>query len=351
MNKTQNNSTRILAVDDDPIILRVMEAVLGDYGFEVKTVQNPLEAHGTALEFRPHVITLDLRMPHLSGWEVADILRRDKDLKRIPVIIVTGKGEAHDKEIAKYLFKVNDYITKPFDVEELVKRIQFSLVRKDTLQRQEKDFFATLSVIGSLAEELKIKNESLERQISLREETVVSVMKALTIALDAKDSYTAGHAERVSEISLMIGRAMGLAEDQLRRLERGAMLHDIGKLIIDVSYISKPGPLTTEEFELMTYHSEVGRRILEPLDFLDEEVWIVGRHHEAWDGSGYPEGLSGEDIGLLPSIVAVADVYDALTSDRSYRAAWPKEEALAEIQSLKGKKFNPLVVDVFLKIM
>lgn len=342
---------RVLVVDDDKLILKLMKTILSNYGFQVETVFNPLDAYASAKIFKPDIITLDLMMPELSGWEVCDILRRDAELKKIPIIIVTAKNDQHDKEVARYLFKVNDYIMKPFDAEELVKRIQFALIRKDSLQKQEKDFFETITVIGNLAEELKIKNENLERQIRLREETIINVMKTLTRALDEKDPYTAGHSERVAEISAKIGKTMGLHPNEIRKLERGAILHDIGKLIIDLSYISKPGPLTPEEFEIMASHAEVGARILEPLDFLDEEILIVRRHHESWDGSGYPDGLVGEEIGLLPSIVSVADVFDALTSDRSYRPAWPVEEAVKEIQLLRDKKFNPVVVDVLLQIV
>ncbi|HCL56056.1 MAG TPA: hypothetical protein DHW82_03490 [Spirochaetia bacterium] len=343
-------SAKILLIDDDKLILKLMKTILLSYGFEVETVYNPMDAYAVAKAFKPNIITIDLMMPELSGWEICDILRRDSDLKKVPIIIVSAKNDNQDKEVAKYLFKVNDYITKPFEAEELVKRIQFSLMRKDSLQRQEKSFFETISVIGTLAEELKIKNEHLERQVRMREETIISVMKTLIRALDEKDPYTAGHSERVAEISLKIGKAMGLSLNELKKLERGAILHDIGKLIIDLSYISKPGPLTSEEFEIMASHAEVGARILEPLDFLDEEIMIVKRHHEAWDGSGYPEGVSGDEIGLLPSIVSVADVYDALTSDRSYRAAWSKEDTLKEIQSLKGRKFNPIIVDILFQI-
>jgi putative nucleotidyltransferase with HDIG domain len=328
-----------------------MKTILSNYGFQVNTESNPMDAYSESLAFEPDLITLDLMMPELSGWELCDILRRDPKFKKIPIIIVTAKEDSEDREVAKYLFKVNDYISKPFDAEELVKRVNFALMRKDTLQKQEKDFFETIQIIGNLAEELKIKNENLERQVRLREETIINMMKTLSTALDAKDSYTAGHSERVAELSVKIGKYMGLSHKELLKLERGAILHDIGKLIVDISYISKPGPLTPDEFEIMASHPEVGARILKPLDFLDEEITIVKRHHEAWDGSGYPDGLHGEEIGILPSIVAVADVYDALTSDRSYRPAWPREDALDEIKNLSGKKFNPVVVEILLHIV
>ncbi len=342
---------KVLVVDDDELILKLFKTILTNYGFEVETVFNPLDAYSSAKIFNPDLITVDLMMPNLSGWELCDIFRRDPQFKKLPIIVVTAKNDPQDKEVGKYLFKVNDYITKPFDAEELVKRIHFSLLRKDSLQRQEGDFFETIEVIGALAEELKIKNENLERQIKLQEETVIGVMKTLTTALDAKDPYTAGHSDRVAELSVKLGKIMGLNQIELKILERGAILHDIGKLIVDISYISKPGPLTPEEFEIMASHPEVGARILAPLDFLGEEIDIVKRHHEAWNGSGYPDGLKEDEIGLLPSIVAVADVFDALTSDRSYRPAWPKEDAVKEIVMLKGKKFNPIVVEMLLKII
>lgn len=332
------------------MMLKLMNTILSNYHFEVETVFNPLDAYSSAKIFEPDAIILDLMMPELSGWELCDILRQDPKFKKIPIIIVSSKDDEHEKEIAKFLFKVNDYMTKPFKAEELVKRVRFALLKKDTLQKREKDFFETIQIIGTLAEELKVKNEHLERQMRLREETIINVMKSLTTALDAKDHYTAGHSERVAELSVKIGKLMGLEQDELLVLERGAILHDIGKLVVDRSYISKPGPLTKEEFAVMASHPELGAKILTPMDFLDEELDIVLRHHESWDGSGYPKGLKGEQIGLLPSIVAVADVYDALTSDRSYRTAWSKEQALEEIKALRSKKFNPLVVDILLDL-
>ena len=159
------------------------------------------------------------------------------------------------------------------------------------MQRQEGDFFETIEVIGALAEELKIKNENLERQIKLQEETVIGVMKTLTTALDAKDPYTAGHSDRVAELSVKLGKIMGLNQIELKILERGAILHDIGKLIVDISYISKPGPLTPEEFEIMASHPEVGARILAPLDFLGEEIDIVKRHLKHGMVVAIPMGL------------------------------------------------------------
>jgi len=345
-----NKPIRVLAIDDDKLILKLIKTILSNHNFVVETVFDPLDAYSSALVFEPDIITIDLMMPELSGWELCDIFRRDPKFKKVPIVILTAKDDKQEREVAKYLFKVNDYIIKPFDAEELVKRLNFALMRRDSLEKQEKDFFETIQIIGSLAEELKIKNESLERQIKLREETIINIMKSLTIALDTKDPYTRGHSERVADYSEIIGKELGLSSNELFRLKRGAILHDIGKLIIDISYISKPGPLTTEEFQIMMSHPSVGARILEPLDFLDEEIFIVERHHESWDGTGYPKGLKDDEIGLLPSIVTVADVFDALTSDRSYRKAWPREEAVNEIKRLKGIKFNPVVVDVFLRV-
>lgn len=349
--ETIRKAPRVLIIDDDKLILKLMRTILINYGFEVEIVDNPIDAYSSAKIFEPDIITLDLMMPDLSGWEVCDILRRDPKFKKTPIIIVTAKTDSQDKEVARYLFKINDYIIKPFDSEDLVKRLHFAIMKKDNLQKQEKDFSEALSTIGSLAEELKIKNENLERQIRMREEIVMSVMKTLTLALDAKDSYTAGHSDRVATLAVKIGKQMGLSGKELKKLERGSVLHDIGKLIIDLSYISKPGPLTPDEFEIMASHPKVGAQILEPLDFLDEEIQIVKRHHESWDGTGYPDGLREDEIGLLPSIVTVADVFDALTSDRSYRPAWPTEDAVKEIKMLRGKKFNPMVVDILMQIV
>lgn len=348
MQITKDN-TQLVITSSDEILLKDMQNSLIPFGFQLNTVTELSKIIETIKKVKPELFILDVHNNISSEWEILNKLRRSSEFKRIPIVLLLEKEQILNHE--EQLVKVNDYIIKPIEYEYFARRIYFNIKRRDTLQKQEKDFLETLSIIGNLAEELQIKNEKLENQMHLREETIINIMKSMTLALDAKDSYTAGHSARVAILSKKIGQALGLSANDLAILERGAILHDIGKLIVELSYISKPGPLSPDEFKIMTSHPEVGAKILAPLDFLKEEILIAKRHHEAWDGSGYPEGLKGDEIGLLPTIVTVADVYDALTSDRSYRSAWAKEIALQEIIKLRGTKFNPLVVDTLIKVV
>lgn len=170
-------------------------------------------------------------------------------------------------------------------------------------------------------------------------------------ALELRDGATKGHTERVAEMTVQLARAMGVGEDQLVHIRRGALLHDIGKLGIPDSILLKPGPLTEEEREIMRQHPVYAKELLSPIPYLRPALDIPCWHHERWDGSGYPRGLKGESIPLAARIFAIVDVWDALRSDRPYRRAWPAEKALAYIREQRGKHFDPRVVDAFQEIL
>lgn len=180
-------------------------------------------------------------------------------------------------------------------------------------------------------------------------ESYMNTIQALSMAIDAKDRYTHGHSKRVKEISSIIGKEAGLSADQIQLLEYAADLHDIGKIGISELIISKQGKLSVDEYELIKTHPLVGETIIEPVPFLQETKPIIRHHHERWDGYGYPDGLSGEEIPLLARIILIADAYDAMTSDRPYRKALSKEEALREIIKHRGTQFDPDLVESFLK--
>ena len=213
---------------------------------------------------------------------------------------------------------------------------------------------------GSLRhiEELQNKNQELERSreaLSVSksdlEQLYTSTVESLALAIDAKDRYTKEHIQRVKEVAVRIGVKLGLEGDDLRALETGALLHDIGKLAIPEQILSKPGRLTEEEFEKIKSHPDMGARILQPVPFPFPVMPIVRHHHERWDGKGYPSGLQGEMIPIGARILAVADVYDALTSDRSYRRGWSVEKTMEHISASSGSHFDPAVVDAFFAIV
>jgi putative nucleotidyltransferase with HDIG domain len=176
-------------------------------------------------------------------------------------------------------------------------------------------------------------------------------LAALMSALDARDRETEGHSTRVSRVSRQLGIAMGLSEPHLKSLERGALLHDIGKIGISDAILHKPGPLTEEEWKVMRQHPEIGARIVEGIPFLQETLTVVRYHQERWDGTGYPLGMSGDEIPLLARIFSVADTFDALTSDRPYRQRVSTEEALQYIKEQSGAFFDPQIVDVFCRVV
>ena len=207
-------------------------------------------------------------------------------------------------------------------------------------------------------DELQRKNAELERSQealtvskSELEQLYTSTVESLALAIDAKDRYTKEHIQRVKEVAVRIGVKLGLEGDDLRALETGALLHDIGKLAIPEQILSKAGRLTEEEFEKIKSHPDMGARILQPVPFPFPVMPIVRHHHERWDGKGYPSGLQGEMIPLGARILAVADVYDALTSDRSYRRGWSIEKTMEHIRTSSGSHFDPVVVDAFFEIV
>ena len=190
--------------------------------------------------------------------------------------------------------------------------------------------------------------ESLQRSHEELARAYDATIEGWSLALEMRDDETQGHALRVASLAVELGRAMGIPGDELVHLRRGALLHDIGKMVVPDAILRKPGPLTEEEWAVMRRHPEDGRDFLRKVAYLEPALDVPYAHHERWDGTGYPRGLRGEEIPLAARVFAVADAYDALTSDRPYRAAWPEEDVLEHLRRCAGKEFDPQVVAVFL---
>ena len=197
--------------------------------------------------------------------------------------------------------------------------------------------------------QIEILNTDLQASNQELRASYETTLEGWSHALDLRDKETEGHTLRVTELTLRIARAMGFSAEQLVHVRRGALLHDIGKMGVPDQILHKPGPLTEEEWRSMKRHPELAYELLSPIQYLAPALDIPHYHHEKWDGSGYPVGLKGKEIPLAARIFAVVDVYDALTSDRPYRASWSKEQALAYIRSEAGRYFDPAVVEIFLK--
>jgi putative nucleotidyltransferase with HDIG domain len=213
------------------------------------------------------------------------------------------------------------------------------------------EFFQTLAAQAAVALDNMSLFENLQRSHSELIVAYDSTLMGWSRALDLRDKETEGHSMRVTELSVRLARAMGLPEDGVTAIHRGALLHDIGKLGVPDRILHKPGPLTRAEWKIMQKHPEYAYQMLAPIHYLDRSLEIPYCHHEKWDGTGYPRGLEGEQIPITARIFAIADVWDALRSDRSYRAAWTCERAIEYIRNQSGIHFDPRVVSAFFELL
>ncbi len=341
--KTRFPAAHLMVVDDERSNLRLLQAVLGAAGFgRVTLLDDPRQVIAELEEKLPDLLLLDFSMPFMSGLDI--LARLPSSLaKDVPVLMLTAYGEPEIKQRALRL-GASDFVTRPFDKAELLLRIE-NILRTRMLQL-----------------ELKRKNDELELRVDERTRELSSALAMLTqsreealwligLVLEYRDFETKGHTERVTRLSLALGKALGLGEQQLEELRWGACLHDIGKIAISDRILLKPGPLSAEEFALVKRHVLIGESMLRQMGFLPQAVIeIVRHHHERWDGCGYPDGLAGERIPYLARLFGVADVYDALVSKRPYKPAWTHREAQRELLRQRGKQFDPSLVDAFLTL-
>lgn len=322
----------ILIVDDNPINIDLLLDILkNDYRFGVA------KSGARAIDFvennTPDLILLDVMMPEIDGFEVCAKLKSDDRFKEIAIIFITALSDA--RYIAKG-FEVGavDYITKPFKAAEVKARVQTHMSLKkmrEALNRHNQD----------LEDEVRRKTAQIQ-------EMFTSTVRAMALMSESRDPYTAGHQARVAQYACEIGRTMNLSPERLEAINIAGLLHDIGKIRTPVSLLNRPGKLLKAEWELIQTHPVIGFKILEQIPFPWPIAQIVYQHHERMDGNGYPQGLSGDNILLEAKILAVADVMEAMSSHRPYRAALPVELAVNEIKNNRGISFDPAVVDAFL---
>lgn len=324
-------SSTILIVDDEPAGLHTLESILDGQGYTIVMAESGPEALEKTRLILPDVILLDVMMPGMDGFEVCRHIRNDPLLAEIPIIMLTALDDR--KSLLNGLESgADDYITKPYDRYELRARL-LGITR---LNRYRK-------LLNERAS-LEVAHEKL---LSAYDATI----EGWSHAMDLRDKETEGHTLRVTELSEKLGRIMGIEEEELTFMRRGALLHDIGKLGVPDSILLKPAKLTDEEWLVMRQHPQYAFDMIQPIEYLRPALDIPFCHHEKWDGTGYPRGLKGEEIPLVARIFAIVDVWDALTSDRPYRPAWEKERVLAHIKEESGKHFDPYVVEQFIKMM
>ncbi len=333
----RGGSARILIVEDEEPNVRLLERILGGAGFtDVRSTTDPFRVSELYVEHQPDLVLLDLRMPGRDGFAVLeDLAALAADERYLPVLILTGDASAGVKVRALSL-GAKDFLAKPFDVEEVLLRIR--------------NLLETRSLYRSLEEQ----NAALECRVRERtralEETELEVLERLSAAAEFRDDDTGQHTQRVGELAARLAGAIGLPAAQVELIRLAAPLHDVGKIGVPDSVLLKPGKLTPAEFEVMKAHTLVGARLLSggrsALVTMAERV--ARSHHERWDGLGYPDGLSGEQIPIEARIVAVVDVLDALSHARPYREAWPMAKVLDLIRAGRGTHFDPTLADALL---
>ncbi len=339
-------SERILVVDDEEPIREIVSSMLCNAGFHCEQACSGVDALAILDSGQKFELMLsDLMMPELDG---IGLLERAKEkFPDMPVVMVTA---VHDISVALAAIRngAYDYLLKPFEREQLVAMVRRALENR-RLKLENRAYQTNLeSLVSARTEQLRQAMGDLRQAMSDLERSYDITLEALGDALDLKDAETEGHSKRVTAFTIAMARSMGLTDDKIRVIARGAFLHDIGKMAIPDAILRKPGALTEEEKELMKEHCYRGYQMLRKIPFLEEAAEIVYAHQERYDGTGYPRGLTGEEIPLGARIFSIADALDAITSDRPYRAAQSIDAARDEISQWSGRQFDPMIVEVFL---
>lgn len=321
----------VLVVDDTPENIDVMTGILGEE-YRVKVALNGEKALELAnADPPPDIILLDIMMPGMDGYEVCQQLKKDQTTNRIPIIFVTAMDEVKDEAKGFELGAV-DYITKPVSPPIVLARVQTQL---------------------ALYDQNRILEKKVRRRTAELNDTRLEIIRRLGRAAEYRDNETGNHVIRMSHYSQLIGLEAGMSEEQAELLLNAAPMHDVGKIGIPDSILLKPDKLDDSEWETMRQHTTFGAEIIgnHSSEILDQARMIALTHHEKWDGTGYPRGLKGKDVPLMCRIVPIADVFDALTSERPYKKAWTPEKAVEVIQKDAGTHFDPTLVEAFMDVL
>ena len=331
MNETAKQNYRIIAVDDEAGIIDSLSVFLERTEYEFVGMTNPVEAIERIRKEHFDMLLLDYMMMPLHGDEVVEEIRKFN--KELYILLLTGhKDLVPPLETIKRL-DIQGYCEKSDKFDQLLLLIESGI--KSIQQMNE---------IKKINEELAETNDKLEK-------AYLESVQTLRYTVEAKDSYTRGHSDRVSEYSVLIGKKVGLSEEELKILKIGGLFHDIGKIGIPDSILQKNAKLTDDEYSEIKNHPSIGAHILGAASIFQDIIPIVKHHHERFDGRGYPSGLKGEEIPYMARIAAIADTFDAMTSKRSYRNALELNTVIEEIERCKGTQFDPKLADVFLDIL
>jgi putative two-component system response regulator len=317
MTRTHERSAHILVVDDDRANRDLLIRLLEPQGYDVETAEDGARALTAIARRPPDLILLDVVMPHVNGFDVCRATKTNAATRLIPIMLVTGLNE-REQRIAGIDAGADDFLAKPIDPQELLARVR-SLVR------------------------LKQYTDELD--------SAESVIMSLALTVEARDRYTDGHCRRLATYAVLLGKAVRLHAEELAALRRGAYLHDVGKIGVPDAILNKPSALTQAEMAVMQTHAAIGERLCGDLKSLRLVRPIVRHHHERRDGTGYPDGLRGDDVPLLAEIVGIADTFDAITTARPYRAARHADDAYAELlRDAKSGRWRTHLVDRFIEL-
>lgn len=326
----------ILVVDDDTSNLKIANHILSREKMRVSCLKSGEDAINFLQENRPDLILLDVHMPGMDGFETLAAIQKNRATADIPVIFLTADDDS-DTETRGLQAGAMDFIKKPFIPGVLLLRVRhmIELIRLQTNLSQE---------VEKKTQEVMAQHEKLERMS-------MQIVKTLSGAIDAKDTYTNGHSTRVAEYSKEIAKRAGLSEEMQNDIYMMGLLHDVGKIGIPDAIINKPARLTDEEYSIIQNHPVMGAKILKNITEFPKMCTGARWHHERYDGKGYPDGISGEDIPLEARIIAVADAYDAMSSRRSYRDVLPQAQVRNEVEKGKGTQFDPIFAEIMLSMM
>ena len=338
VNETKIKEAKILIVDDQPANIALIKKMLDIDGYvHVISTTDPTQVESLYMQQNSDLILLCLNMPVMDGYQVLARIR-EVDPDYSPIIVLTAQGDLESRIKALDL-GARDFLAKPVDRVELMIRIRNMLE------------------VRIMAKAMKNQNKMLDEMVKVRTKELndsrLEVIRHLGRAAEYRDDLTGFHIIRMSRYSQLLARATGMQEDEAEILLHASPMHDIGKIGIPDSVLLKPGKLDAEEWRIMQTHVDIGVEILSESDsvLMKMAAEVAQNHHEKWDGSGYPRALAGENISLTGRIVAVADVFDALTTERPYKIAWPVEEAVEFLQEQSGKHFEPRLVGKFIEIL
>ena len=335
MLNTQEEKNLILVVDDDRLNLRKAQDILVEENYRIAAALNGEQAIKFVEKNTPDLILLDISMPGIDGFETFQEIKKLDNGANVPIIFLTAQDDIQ-AEMKGFDLGADDFIRKPFVSSIVLKRV------KRTIE--------SAQLRNKLADEVARQTKRAEDRRRDLERLSVEIIRTLAATIDTKDPYTKGHSSRVSQYSVILARRLGWDEERVENLRMMALLHDVGKISVPDRVLNKPGRLEADEFEIIKGHTSQGYTILKEISGLSSISMVARHHHERYDGKGYPDKISGEEIEIEARVVGIADSYDAMSSDRVYRKALPKEVIREELIKGRGTQFDPNLLDVFLEL-